>query len=49
MASTWAGGFSKSHPTGGKRSGGLGVRSFGKSVPFGKKSNLKGTSFKPKR
>lgn len=41
----FAGGYSKAHPKGGKRSGGLGVRSFGKAVPFGSKSNLRGTSF----
>lgn len=41
----FAGGMSKSRPRGASRSGNVGVRSFGKAVPFGKKSNLRGTSF----
>lgn len=44
----FAGGLSKSHPGGGSRSGNVGVRSFGKSIPFGQKSNLRGTSFAAK-
>lgn len=40
----FAGGQSKSRPRGASRTG-VGVRSFGKSVPFGGRSNLRGTSF----
>jgi hypothetical protein len=41
----FAGGYGKTRVRGAKRSGGLGIRSFGKGVPFGAKSNLRGTAF----